>query len=78
MSESPTRRAFLKATAASGAVLAANWATQSAIAADSDAWPKLPPAKIYKVYAGRTGDAYLTRPTAEIEKFEKYFASITK
>ena len=74
-----TRRDFLKATAAGGALLAANWATRSALAAEADqSWPKLAPARIYKVYAGRTGDAYLTRPTAEIEKFEKYFADLQK
>jgi len=74
-----TRRDFLKATAAGGAILAANWATRSALAAEAGpSWPKLSPAKIYKVYAGRTGDAYLTRPTAEIDKFEKYFADLQK
>jgi len=74
-----TRRDFLKATAAGGAILAANWAARSALAAEAGpSWPKLAPAKIYKVYAGRTGDAYLTRPTAEIEKFEKYFADLQK
>ncbi|MCY2953532.1 MAG: hypothetical protein NTU53_16365 [Planctomycetota bacterium] len=74
-----TRREFLKATAAGSAILAANWAAHSALAAEADqSWSKLAPAKIYKVYAGRTGDDYLTRPTAEIEKFEKYFADLQK
>jgi hypothetical protein len=41
-------------------------------------WPKLPPARIYKVYAGRTGDMYLAHPTEEIAKFEKYCADLEK
>jgi hypothetical protein len=41
-------------------------------------WPKLPPAKIYKVYAGRTGDMYLARPTEELGRFEQYFADLEK
>jgi len=79
MSDSPTRRDFLKATAAGGAVLAAQLATHSALAAEEQSWPKLPPANIYTVYAGRTGDdVYLTRPTEELGKFQKYFADLQK
>jgi hypothetical protein len=75
------RREFLGATAAGGMLLATHLATHSALAADAGAatdWPQMPPAKIYKVYAGRTGDSYLTHPTDEIEKFEKYFADLEK
>jgi hypothetical protein len=32
--------------------------------------------KIFKLFAGRTGDAYLTRPTEELAKFDKCFAEI--
>jgi hypothetical protein len=39
-------------------------------------WPKLPPAKIYKVYCGRTGDLYLAHPTEELAKFEQYLSGL--
>jgi hypothetical protein len=71
-----TRREFLGATAAGGALLASHLAARSVLAAEEDTWPKLPPAKIYTVFAGRTGDAYLTRPTEEIAKFNNCFAEI--
>ncbi len=63
MSDSLTRREFLGAAAG---------------AAEGGASPKLPPARIYKVFAGRTGDAYLTRPTEEIARFDKYFGELEK
>jgi len=75
------RREFMSAAAAGGVLLASHFATRSALAADAGAaadWPPMPPAKIHKVYAGRTGDSYLTHPTEEIEKFEKYFADLEK
>lgn len=70
------RRQFLGG-AAGGAILAAHWANW-AMAAPGQAWPNLPSAKIYKVYAGRTGDGYLTHPTDEIARFEKHFAELEK
>jgi hypothetical protein len=73
-----TRREFLGATAAGGVLLAAHLAADSAAAADASDWPKLPPTKIYKVYAGRTGDAYLTRPTEELAKLEEYLTGLEK
>jgi hypothetical protein len=48
-----------------------------AAAADTG-WPQLPPVKIYKVFAGRTGDAYLTHPTEEIGRFEKYLSDLER
>jgi hypothetical protein len=72
------RRQFLEATAASGAMLAAGMAASPVAPAPDAAWPKLAPAKIYTVYAGRTGDDYLTRPTEELAKFQKYFADMEK
>jgi len=71
-----SRRQFLGATAAGGAWLASHWLPGSLMAAPEAGWPKLPPVKIYKIYAGRTGDAYLTRPTAELGKFDQYFAEL--
>ena len=74
-----TRRSFLGTTAAAGGALCASrvfapWA----FAAGQDNWPKLPPARIYKVYAGRTGDMYLAHPTEELAKFEQYLAELEK
>jgi len=78
MSDCFTRRQFLGTTAAGGALVAAQLAAKTAIAGESGAWPKLPPVRIHKVYAGRTGDSYLTHPTEELPKFEKYFDDLEK
>ena len=76
MSDSLTRRQFLGATAAGGAILAAHLAARQVFCAEDGAWPKPPPVRIHKIYAGRTGDAYLTRPTEELAKFDKHFADL--
>jgi hypothetical protein len=76
MNDSLNRREFLGTAAAGSALFAAQMAARSAVAAEEASWPKLPPAKIYKVFAGRTGDAYLTRPTEELAKFDKCFADL--
>ncbi|MGA2063486.1 MAG: hypothetical protein ABSG86_00875 [Thermoguttaceae bacterium] len=76
MSNSLNRREFLETAAAGGAVLAAQLAAGSAVAAEGGFGTRLPPAKIYKVFAGRTGDAYLTRPTEELVKLNKYLADL--
>ena len=34
--------------------------------------------KIHKVFAGRSGDAYLTRPTEEVARLEKYLLDLEK
>ena len=78
MGNSLTRRQFLKVTAAGGALLATHTVAGSVIAAKDDAWPKLSPVKIYKVYAGRTGDFYLARPSEEVAKFEQYLKELEK
>jgi len=72
-----TRRQFLGTTAAGGALLAAGAGTGEA-RADEPTPPRPPPVKIYKIYAGRTGEYYLTRPTEEHGRFEKYFADLEK
>jgi len=41
-------------------------------------WPNLPPVKIYKVYIGRTGGIYLSRPKEEIAKFDAYLAALER
>jgi hypothetical protein len=79
-----TRRQFLGATAAAGAgmlmtgCLAQDTRPAGAAAADLAGFPTLPPAKIYKVFAGRTGDSYLTHPTEEIGRFNTYLAELEK
>jgi hypothetical protein len=75
------RREFLGASAAgAGAVLlGSQLSSRSAIAGEAGLWPpKLPPVKIYKVYIGRTGGIYLSRPKQEIDKFEKHLANLER
>jgi len=74
------RREFLGASAAgAGAVLLGSQQSRSAMAGQTGQWPpKLPAVKIYKVYIGRTGGIYLSRPKEEIAKFDKYLASLER
>jgi hypothetical protein len=76
MSEQMNRREFLGVSAAGAG--AALLGTQFAAAQEAEAnWPpKMPPVKIYKVFIGRTGGIYLSRPTDEIEKFNRYLANV--
>jgi len=79
MSDSLSRREFLGTAAAGGGALwAAQLAANAAVAAGGEgaSWPKLRPTKIYKVFAGRTGARYLSRPDAEMARFDKYFAEL--
>lgn len=78
MSDSFNRRQFLETAAAGGVLLAGGLAARPLMAAMPEGWPQLPPVKIYKVYVGRTGGIYLSRPTEEIEKFEKHLAGLEK
>lgn len=71
-----TRRSFLGTTAVGCALCASKAWAPWAMASSAGDWPKLPPARIYKVYAGRTGDMYLAHPTEELAKFEQYFADM--
>jgi len=77
MNESLSRREFIGATAG-GILLASQLGARNAMGAQGDDWPKMPPVKIYKVYAGRTGGIYLSRPTAEIEKLDAYLDGVAK
>jgi hypothetical protein len=72
------RRQFLGATAASGAFFASGLFSRRLLAADTGQLSKPPPVKIHKIYAGRTGDFYLGRPTEELGRFEKYFGDLEK
>lgn len=74
-----TRRDFLGATAlAGGALLATQISSRSANAASQPSWAKLRPVRIHTVFAGRTGDAYLTRPTEELARFKNHFVELEK
>ena len=73
-----TRRQFLGTTAAGSILLAAQTGAASAQAAREEGWPEMPPVKIYKVFVGRTGDIYMSRPTEEIGKLNDYLANIEK
>ena len=62
--------------AGAGAVLLGN---QLGMASEAGQWPpKLPTVKIYKVYIGRTGGIYLSRPKEEIARFDKYLANVER
>src|SRR4030042_3880270 len=81
MSDLINRREFLGASAAgAGAViLGTQLANRFAAAGQASEWPpRLPVVKIYKVYIGRTGGIYLSRPTEEIDKFNKYLADLER
>ena len=71
-----TRRTFLGTTAAGGAWCASKILAPWAFAAAQNHWPKPPPVRIYKVYAGRTGDLYLAHPTEDLARFERYFTEL--
>jgi len=75
------RRQFLGASAAgAGAVLlGSQLSSRPVMAGESGQWPpRLPDVKIYKVYIGRTGGIYLSRPKEEIAKFDKYLANVER
>lgn len=72
------RRDFLSASAAAGVLAAGTWRGLAA-AGEGAAWPpKLPTVKIYKVFAGRTGGHYLSRPKDEIDRFNNYLDGVAK
>ncbi len=73
-----SRRSFLASTAMGSAWCASHLFAPCAFGASPGEWPKLRPVKIYKVYAGRTGEFYLARPTEELARFEQYFADLEK
>lgn len=78
MKPSLNRRQFLEQTGAASAIAAAPSPLGRRPDAPDEAVPAPPPVKIHKVYAGRTGDDYLTRPTEELGRFESYFAGLEK
>jgi len=78
MSDGFNRRQFLGAAAAGGVFLAGQLRGHMLQAAEAEGWPQFPAVKIYKVYIGRTGGIYLSRPTEEIQKFETYLGELEK
>jgi len=77
MGVSINRREFLGAGAAgAGAMLLGK---HFVMAGQGGPWPpKMPPVKIHKVYIGRTGGIYLSRPKEEIGRFDKYLANLER
>jgi len=73
-----SRRRFLQAAAAGGAFFAARAGAAPRSLPQGEGWPELPPVKIYKVYVGRTGGIYLSRPTDEIAKLDEHLAGIER
>ena len=76
-----SRREFLGASAAgAGAVLlGSQLGSRPVMGGASGEWPpRLPAVKIYKVYIGRTGGIYLSRPKGEIAKFDKYLTNVER
>jgi hypothetical protein len=78
MSNLLNRRQFLGASAAGGILVARQLGARAATSSQDAGWPKLPPVKIYKVYIGRTGGIYLSRPNEEIAKFDAYLAALER
>ena len=78
MDASMNRRQFLGTTAAAGLFLQGAAGGGSPPPSQEEWPPKLPPVKIYKVFAGRTGGIYLSRPTAEVEKLNQHLAQLEK
>jgi len=73
-----SRREFLGATAAGSVLLAGQLSPGMSRAAQEAGWPPMPPVKIHKVYVGRTGGIYLSRPNEEIAKFDEYLAGLER
>jgi len=75
MSAAMNRRQFLGAGAAGAGV--ALFGGQFVMAGADESWPpKLPPVKIYKLFLGRTGGIYLSRPTEEIDGLNKRLSAL--
>lgn len=78
MSSRVTRRQFFGVSAVGGAFLAGHLGTAAFGSVEEEGWPKLPPVKLHKVYVGRTGDIYMSRPTEEIGRLDEYLTGVSK
>ena len=77
MGTSLTRREFLGTGATAGMLLAGGLGRSTFAADEGTVFPaKLADVRIHKVFVGRTGGIYLSRPQAEIEKFNQYLAKL--
>jgi hypothetical protein len=81
------RRKFLGAGTTAGFMLAGQPAARAAASSDKDEWPKLRPARIYKLYIGRSGAftnaagrqvQYLTWGQEEVTKMDNYLQDLEK
>jgi len=72
------RRAFLGSALAGGILAAGGCGGTARTTAAEPTWPQQPPVRIHKIYVGRTGDIYMSRPKEEIAKFETYLADLAK
>ena len=72
-----SRRQFFGTTAVGGVLLAGSMGASGQAATD-EGWPQMPPVKICKVFVGRTGDIYMSRPTEEIEKLNQHLDGVAK
>jgi hypothetical protein len=87
MSLPVTRRGFVSAVAASGALPLAQ-ATAAAAASEAAEWPRLKPASIYKLYIGRSGARinprngasvqYLAWGNDEVSKLDNHLGDLEK
>ena len=67
MRNAVTRRDFVGAVAAAGALPMAQAAARSTVAAEAAAWPRLRPATIYKLYIGRSGATTNARTGSRVQ-----------
>ncbi|MEN6604721.1 MAG: hypothetical protein ABFD86_20095 [Bryobacteraceae bacterium] len=81
------RRKFLGAGTTAGFMLAGQNSARAAASSDIAEWPKLRPAKIYKLYIGRSGATtnaagrqvqYLTWGQEEVTKMDNYLQGLEK
>jgi L-fucose isomerase-like protein len=72
------RREFLGTTAAGGALFASGLLGNRLLASDTGQLPRPRAVKIHQIFAGRTGDFYLTRPAEEVARFNQYFSELEK
>lgn len=86
MNNSVTRRGFVGAVTAAGALSRPLAAGPTTLAAEASAWPKLKPATIHKLYIGRSGATlntrsgssvqYLTWGAEEVAKMDDYLRGL--
>ncbi len=71
-----SRREFLGTATAGGVLLSGLFHKGAVMASTDEIRADLAPVKIYKVFIGRTGGIYLSRPTGEVEKLNAYMAEL--